>query len=333
LLIKGKRVLVTGGAGFLGSHLVDLLARHNRVTVLDDFSVGNDAHLGSTGPVRIIRADVCDRSSIVEAIQDAEVIFHLAAVCLRVSLGDPTRNQRVNDTGTLEVLLAARDVGVERFVYISSSEVYGTARWIPMDEDHPTLPTTPYGASKLAGEAMTFSFYHSYGLPSVIVRPFNAYGPRAHAEGPSGEVIPRFVQRALAGQPMVVFGDGLQTRDFTWVEDTVQGIVLAAECDQLVGDCVNIARGEEVSIVKLAQFINMLTGSSAPIVHRASRPGDVRRHYANVERGRDLLGFDAEVGIEEGLSRYIDWVKAQPGAGSFASSEGERNWEISTVTV
>jgi UDP-glucose 4-epimerase len=146
-------------------------------------------------------------------------------------------------------------------------------------------------------------------------------------------VIPRFVQRALAGQPMVVFGDGLQTRDFTWVEDTVQGIVLAAECDQLVGDCVNIARGEEVSIVRLAQFINMLTGSSAPIVHRASRPGDVRRHYANVERGRDLLGFDAEVGIEEGLSRYIDWVKAQPGAGSFASSEGERNWEISTVTV
>lgn len=329
LLIKGKRVLVTGGAGFVGGHLVDLLARHNSVTVLDDFSVGSREDLGTTGPVRIIHADVSERSGVVAAMREADVVFHLAAVCLRVSLGDPTRNHAVNDTGSLHVLLAARDAGVERFVYVSSSEVYGSARWIPMDEDHPTLPTTPYGASKLAGEAMTFSFYHSYGLPAVVVRPFNIYGPRSHVTGPSGEVIPRFVQRALAGEPMVVFGNGLQTRDFTWVGDTVRGIVLAAECDQLVGDCVNIARGEEISLLALAQLINMLAGSTAPIVHDASRPGDVRRQRANVERARDLLEFDAEVGIEEGLGRYIDWVKAQPASVSGPKREEERNWQIS----
>jgi UDP-glucose 4-epimerase len=312
VLIKGKRILVTGGAGFVGGHLVELLARNNEVTVFDDFSTGSEDNLRNAGSVKVIRADVSDPTSIRAAVQQADVVFHLAAVCLRVSLGDPVRNHLVNDIGSLEVLLAARDCGVERFVYVSSSEVYGAARWIPMDEDHPTLPTTPYGASKLAGEAMTFSFYHTYGLPVVVVRLFNAYGPRSHAEGLSGEVIPRFVQRALAGRPIAVFGDGMQTRDFTWVMDTVRGIVLAAECDQLLGDCVNIARGEEVTILRIAQLITDLTDSRSPVVHHRDRPGDVRRNHANVDRARDMLGFDTGVTIEEGLSRYIDWVRAQP---------------------
>ena len=187
MLIKGKRVLVTGGAGFVGGHLVDLLARHNRVTVLDDFSVGSRQNLVGREQVAVIEADVRDRQSTRAAVEQADVVFHLATVCLRVSLSDPVLSHDVNDIGSLEVLLAARECGVDRFVYVSSSEVYGNARWIPMDEDHPTLPSTPYGASKLAGEAMTLSFHHTYGLPAVVVRPFNIYGPRSHAEGPSGE--------------------------------------------------------------------------------------------------------------------------------------------------
>ena len=331
MLIKGKRVLVTGGAGFVGGHLVDLLARHNRVTVLDDFSVGSRQNLGGREQVAVIEADVRDRQSTRAAVEQADVVFHLATVCLRVSLSDPVLSHDVNDIGSLEVLLAARECGVDRFVYVSSSEVYGNARWIPMDEDHPTLPSTPYGASKLAGEAMTLSFHHTYGLPAVVVRPFNIYGPRSHAEGPSGEVIPRFVQRALANRPMAIFGDGQQTRDFTWVEDTVRGIVLAAECDQLLGDCVNIARGEEVSVLRLAELITRLTRSRSPIIHLRDRPGDVRRHLANVDRARDVLGFDAAVGIEEGIGRYIAWVKAHPTSGTGRRGEEVKNWEISAA--
>lgn len=326
MLIENKRILVTGGAGFIGGHLVEALARNNRVTVLDDFSVGTEENLGRTGPVEVIRADVCDRSTMRAAVREADVVFHLATVCLRVSLSDPVRCHLVNDVGTLEVLLAARDCGVERFVYVSSSEVYGSARWTPMDEDHPTFPTTPYGASKLAGEAMTFSFQHTYGLPAVVVRPFNTYGPRSHADGPSGEVIPRFVRSALADRPLVVFGDGLQTRDFTWVEDTVRGIVLAAGCDELLGDCVNIARGEEISVLRLAQLITRLTASRARIVHLDGRPGDVRRHCAGVDRARDVLGFDAAVGIEDGVGRYIDWVKSRLDHGAGSGGEEVTNW-------
>jgi UDP-glucose 4-epimerase len=326
LLIKNKRILVTGGAGFIGGHLVDVLARDNQVTVLDDFSVGSEENLGRTGRVAIVHADVRDRNAMRAAVQKADVVFHLATVCLRVSLSDPMRTHLVNDLGTLEVLLAARDCGVQRFVYVSSSEVYGSARWTPIDEDHPTFPTTPYGASKLAGEAMTFSFQHTYGLPAVVVRPFNTYGPRSHMDGPSGEVIPRFVRRALANRPLVVFGDGLQTRDFTWIEDTVRGIVLAAGCDELVGDCVNIARGEETSVLRLAELITRRTASRAPMVHLDGRPGDVRRQRANPDRARDVLGFDAEVGIEEGVGRYIDWVKSRPDHGAGSRGGEVTNW-------
>src|SRR5213593_346242 len=195
--IGGKRVLVTGGAGFVGSHLVDVLARSNDVTVLDDLSVGRAANLEDTpGPVRVVRADIRDREAINSTVREAEVIVHLAVVCLRVSISDPMASHLVNDLGTLNLLLAAQDSSVERFVYVSSSEVYGSAKRTPMDESHPLNPMTPYAAAKLAGEAYALSFHRTYGFPTTVVRPFNVYGPREHADGPSGEVIPRFVARA-----------------------------------------------------------------------------------------------------------------------------------------
>lgn len=326
--IEGKRVLVTGGAGFVGSHLVDLLARSNQVTVLDDMSVGTTANLSQSPQVTVLKADVRDRASLEAAVKQSDVIFHLAVVCLRVSIPDPMASHLVNDLGTLNLLLAARDSPVQRFIYVSSSEVYGSARRVPMDEEHPLNPTTPYAAGKLAGESYALSFHRTYGLPATVVRPFNIYGPREHADGPSGEVIPRFVARALAEKPLVVFGDGLQTRDFTWVGDTVRGIVMAAECDELVGDCVNIARGREVRILDIARLVRELVGTRSPIQHQAERPGDVRRHIAGVERARSLLGFAANVSIEEGVARYVNWVRSLPQQHSSALEAQEaRNWK------
>src|SRR2546428_14105677 len=289
--IVGKRVLVTGGAGFVGSHLVDLLSHTNQVTVLDDFSVGERENLAAAvRPPRVVTADVRDRGALDDVVRDVDVIFHLAVVCLRVSIPDPMASLLVNDLVTLNLPPAAPDSAVQRFVYVSSSEVYGSAKRTPMDESHPLNPMTPYAAAKLAGEAYALSFHRTYGLPATVIRPFNVYGPRAHAEGASGEVIPRFVARAIAGKPLVVFGDGLQTRDFTWVGDSVRGILVAAECDELVGDCVNIARGQEVRVLDIAPVVQELLGTRTQVQHQDGRPGDVRRHFARVERARALLG-------------------------------------------
>jgi UDP-glucose 4-epimerase len=319
--IEGKRVLVTGGAGFVGGHLVELLAQSNDVTVLDDFSVGSEYNLSDVpGRIRVMRADVRDRESVVAALNQVDVVFHLATINLRASIADPELNHSVNDLGMLNLLLAARESSLERLVCVSSSEVYGTAKSTPMDEDHPTIPTTPYGASKLAAEGMAFAFHHTYGLPVVVTRLFNSYGPREHADGLSGEVIPRFVRRAMAGEPLVIFGDGIQGRDFTWVQDTVCGILLAAESDELVGDCVNIARGEAVTILRIAHLIKDVVGSAAPIEHQPARPGDVRWQQAGVGRARDVLGFTAGVGIEEGLARYVEWVRANDQAAFLRAS-------------
>ena len=328
--ITGKRVLVTGGAGFVGSHLVDRLAISNHVSVLDDFSVGTEENLaGTPAPVRIIRGDIRDRSTAEAAVKDADVVFHLAVVCLRSSISDPMASHLVNDLGTLNLLLAARQNALDRFVYVSSSEVYGSAVRVPMDEEHPLQPTTPYAAGKLAGEAYALSFHRTYGLPVTVVRPFNMYGPREHVAGASGEVIPRFVAQAMAGRALAVFGDGLQTRDFTWVEDSVRGIELAAECDDLVGGCVNIARGQEISVLKIAQLVLELVGSSAEIEHHPARPGDVRRHLAGVELARTKLGFSAETGIEDGLARYVEWASAQPRPRLPGDGREEvRNWQL-----
>ncbi len=327
--LQGRRVLVTGGAGFIGSHVVELLACANQVTVLDDLSVGRVENLASVASrVRVVRGDITDRDLVAEVAREAEVIVHMAVVCLRESIGDPLRTFLVNDLGTLNLLLAAQGAArLRRFVYVSSSEVYGSALRLPMDEEHPLRPMTPYAASKLAGEVHALAFSRTYGLPVVVVRPFNAYGPRAHLRGTSGELIPRLAARALAGRPLVVFGDGSQTRDFTWVGDVARGIVLAAECDALLGECVNIARGEPVSVLRVAELIRELTGTPVPIEHHPARPGDVAQHHADVRRGYRLLGFRARTSIEEGLARYLEWLRRQPGdPASWLDGEEVVNW-------
>ena len=252
--LKGKSVLVTGGAGFIGTELVrQLLNAGASVTVVDNFANGLVENLPNVTLTDIPKsleerlemqiADIRDSGLMEELMVGTDIVYHLACMGVRHSIHSPRENHEVNAEGTLNLLCFARQAGVGRFVYVSSSEVYGTARTVPMTEEHPTFPMTVYGAGKLAGDSYARAFWHTYGYPTVVVRPFNAYGPRSHHEGDSGEVIPKFMLRGMAGKPMVVFGDGTQTRDFTYVSDTAWGILLAGVSEAAVGETINLGSG------------------------------------------------------------------------------------------
>lgn len=312
-----KKILVTGGAGFIGSHVVDLLlGQQNDVLVVDDFSTGKwkniDQHSGNSH-LAVEKADILDLEQMISLSKSVDLIFHLAVACLRTSIKNPALVHEINATGTLNMCRAAYANQVERFIYISSSEVYGSADYVPMDENHPLNPTTVYGASKAAGELYALAYWRTYGLPTMSVRPFNTYGPREPAEDYRAEVIPKFVLRSMAGLQPVIFGNGKQTRDFTWVEDTARGIVMAAECDEMVGQAVNIAYGQEVSIEEIAKIVTLITGKNDQQPHYMldGRPGDVKRHFADIGKARKLFGYSPTVRIEAGIEKYIQWVKKQ----------------------
>lgn len=330
--LRGAHVLVTGGAGFIGSHLVDaLVTRGCDVRVVDDLSAGDEAHLAGAraqGRVELVVADVRDRAAMRRAVRNVDVVMHLAMRCLRVSLFDPDQAHDVNAGGTLSLLEACREAGPKRFLHVSSSEVYGTATTDAMAETHPTSPTTVYGASKLAGERYAIAYWHTAGLPVVVARPFNTYGPREQETGPSGEVIPRMVMRALGGTPPPIFGDGRQTRDFSFISDTVRGLVAACECDRLVGDVVNIASGREVSIARVAELVCARCAPGLAALRGDPRPADVRRHRGDTAKARRLLGYRAEVAIEAGIDRYVEWFRAQhPDPAARLAGDRERNWD------
>jgi len=329
---RNANVVVTGGAGFIGSHLVDrLLALGNQVLVIDDFSSGSRANLASHAAdprLRIAEADICDEGAMLSLLSGADAVFHLACRNVRLSLKRPTIVHDVNATGTLNLLKAAAAAKVGRFLYCSSSEVNGTADVVPMPEDYHFKPETIYGASKLTGEYYTQVFYRAGWLETVIARPHNNYGPREHYKGVLGEVIPRFILLGLAGKPPVIFGDGAQTRDFTYVEETADFLVRLASSDQAVGRAFNVCRGQEVSVLEIARLVGELTGLDQPPVFAPGRPSDVLRLFGDAARLRDLLGEVPKISIREGLARTTEWFRRNvPVNAALLASLEVGNWE------
>ncbi|MDO8658533.1 MAG: GDP-mannose 4,6-dehydratase [Candidatus Levybacteria bacterium] len=326
--INNKKIIVTGGAGFIGSNLVSyLLKKEYDVLVVDNFSTGKIKNLPKDNKnLKIIKADIREKEKMTKIIKDSDSVIHMAVQCVRKSINNPLFVHEVNATGTLNVLEACRINKIKKFIYISSSEVYGTAKTAPMKETHPLYPTTIYGASKLAGEYYSLAYLRTYDLPIVIVRPFNTYGYNEHFEGPYGEVIPRFVLRAINNLPIQIFGDGKQTRDFTFVTDTTRGIYKVLEKGK-IGEIYNLARGEEISILEIATLIKKILRVKVKIEFLPERPGDVKRHYADISKAKKELRFKASVRIEEGISRYIEWFnKSFPDDKRLLKYYQEINW-------
>ena len=332
---KPKTLAVTGGAGFIGSHLVgSLLEDGYKVMVLDNFSSGKISNLADykdNKNLTVIKADILDKKKLFKLLEGVDWLYHLATTCLRISIGNPSLAHATNSTGALNVCQASLAKKVKRLIYVSSSEVYGSARYVPMDENHQCEPTTVYAATKLAGEYYTKSFIRTYGLSAMIIRPFNTYGPREHFEGPYGEVIPRFAIRALGGMSPVVFGDGNQKRDFTYVTEIAHGIKKASFSDNLLGDTVNLAYGKPVSIKNIASIIMKSVGKKGTALsYKAQRPGDVKKHHADIKKAARLFGFEPKIDIKEGIKRYIEWLKKENlDFKKLAKESGKYNWRDS----
>ncbi|MBC7369545.1 MAG: GDP-mannose 4,6-dehydratase [Undibacterium sp.] len=309
----GGKILVTGGAGFIGSHLCEyLVAFGARVVVLDNFRNGKRKNLTFVGAeaLEIIEGDIVDAATCERAMAGVETVYHLACLGVRHSLHSPVENHQVNALGTLNVLEAARAAKVKRFVYVSTSEIYGRAKEFPITENCTPWPLTVYGSSKLAGEHYARSYFECWQLPVVCVRPFNNYGPRSHFEGDSGEVIPRFLLRALAGQPPVIFGDGGHTRDFLYVKDCAETLVKIAGCDALVGEVVNLGYGEELRIDVLARTVMEAAGRpDLQTVFEAPRPADVPKLWVDTAKLKQAIDFRPRVSLREGIGHTLDYFR------------------------
>jgi UDP-glucose 4-epimerase len=306
-------VLVTGGAGFIGSNLVDrLLAEGHGVRVLDDLSAGHRKNVDPSA--ELVIGDVAEEDIVRRVVEGIEVVFHLAAhrAVLR-SVEHPLTTDTANTHGTLTVLKAAADAGVRRVVYASSSSVYGGAKDLPTPESAPTLPRSPYAVSKLAGEHYCRVFSDLFGLETVVLRYFNVYGPRQRPDTAYAAVIPLFIDALRRGQAAIIQGDGLQSRDFTYVEDAVSANLAAATTPAGVcsGRAYNIAGGREHSVLDLLTAVATSLGTAPRAQHAAPRPGDVRHTRADIGAARRDLGHEPIVGLHDGLRRTVAWFMAQ----------------------
>jgi UDP-glucose 4-epimerase len=306
--------LVTGGAGFIGSHLVEaLLTRGQRVRVLDDFSTGLRSNLAHLKP-EIVEGSFTDPDTVAKAVAGAAVVYHLGALAsVARSVEAPLVSHAACATGTLNVLDAARKAGVRRVVYAASSSAYGGASSEDgQTEDTPLKALSPYAAAKLAGELYMQAFAATYGLETVRLRFFNIFGPRQRADSPYSGVIALFVAAMSAGKQPTVHGDGLQSRDFTYVTNAVQALMKAAEAPKGVsGNVYNVGIGSSVTVLQLIAALNKLMGKDLKPVHTDPRAGDVRFSKADISRTRRDLGYSPEVTFEEGLKRTLAWYKEQ----------------------
>jgi nucleoside-diphosphate-sugar epimerase len=307
VLMGAPLVLVTGGAGFIGSHLVEaLLARGRRVRVLDDLSSGRREVLPAHRDLELIVGDIRDAATLARAMAGVQVVFHQAALrSVPRSVVDPWSYHDVNVTGTMRLLLAAREARVRRVVFASSSSVYGDQPVLPLHEDLRPQPIAPYGASKLAGEHYCANFSRHYGLETASLRYFNVFGPRQDPASEYAAVIARFIQAARRGEPLEIHGDGKQTRDFTYIANVVDANLLAAEAPRLAGEVFNVACGTRLSVLDIATSLEAILGRPLARRHAPARPGDVRDTLADISRARQRLAYEPRVDFAEGLKRTV----------------------------
>jgi UDP-glucose 4-epimerase len=329
--MKPLNILVTGGAGFIGSHLVDkLVSLAHQVIVLDNLCNGKEENIKdalASGRLKFIKGDILDKTTCDSVMQGVDVVYHLACLGVRHSLHSPFENHRVNAEGTLNVLEAARKNKVKRFFYISTSEIYGDIKQFPIDENGVPLPKTVYGASKLAGENYAYSYHTCFGMDTTVLRIFNNYGPRAHYEGDAGEIIPRSIVNMLYGTAPVIFGDGSVTRDFFFVKDTAAALAKLLEIENINGEIINIGTGVEITMKHLLEKIIELMNTDLNINYMEDRPADVPRLWVNPSKFKKITGFNAAYSFEEGLTETISFYKELSEGKNLISEIAVKNWE------
>ena len=317
--------VVTGGAGFIGSHTVEELVRRGEtVVVLDDLSSGKEENLSEfRSKISFIKGSITDLEAVRKATQSADYVIHLAArTSVPRSVKDPLETNKVNVEGTLNVLIAARDAKVKRVVFAASSSAYGETPTLPKVETMQPVPISPYGVAKYAGELYAQTFGHVYGLENVCLRYFNIFGPRQDPSSPYSGVLAKFCTAFLEGVPPVVFGDGEQSRDFTYVENAVAANLLACTAPSASGRVFNIGTGSRVTLNQTLVLLAKLSGTSLETKYEPPRDGDIRDSQADISQARDLLQYEPAVGFEDGLSRTLDWYK-EAQAKSLAKQKSE----------
>jgi nucleoside-diphosphate-sugar epimerase len=309
-------ILVTGGAGFIGSNLTEaLLRRGHTVRVLDDFSTGKRENLmfdPAYPSLEIVEGDLRDLTTCKKAVQGIEYIFHQGALpSVQRSVEDPETSHAVNAGGTLNILLAAREKGAKRVIYAASSSVYGDTPILPKHEEMPPHPLSPYALQKYIGEQYCRLFYQLYGLETISLRYFNIFGPKQDPNSLYSAVIPRFIDALLQGRSPIIFGDGEQSRDFTYIENVVHANLLAMSADHLRGEAINIACGKRISLNQLVSVLKEILGSKQSPLYQEPRKGDVQHSLADIQRGKEILNYEPKVGIEAGLRRTVDFFRGQ----------------------
>jgi UDP-glucose 4-epimerase len=307
-----RTFLVTGGAGFIGSHIAEALARHhNKVRVLDNLSTGHLSNLDSIrDQIEFVEGDLLDARTVEKAVDGVDCVFHQAALAsVPRSVKDPLATNAACVTGTLTLLDAARRAGVRRLIYAASSSAYGDQPFSSKRETDLPGPLSPYAVAKLAGEHYCRAFTATYKFETVAIRYFNVFGPRQDPNSPYSAVIPKFITAILAGKQPAIFGDGLQSRDFTYVDNVVHGNLLAADAQDVAGRVFNVACGGSITLLELLRSLNELLGTDVKPIFEKPRPGDVRQSLADISLARKLLDYEPRVGFHEGLKRSIEYYK------------------------
>jgi nucleoside-diphosphate-sugar epimerase len=302
---------VTGGAGFIGSHIVEeLLRRNETVKIIDNFSTGKRENIDRFLEAEMIETDISKSPNLAQILKGVDYVIHQAAIpSVPKSIIDPVGSHQANVNGTLQLLIAARDAGVKRLVYASSSSLYGDSPTLPKHEGMIPNPLSPYGAQKLFAEMYCQVFTKAYGLETVSLRYFNVFGPRQDATSQYSGVLALFIPAVLEGRRPTIYGDGEQSRDFTYVKNVVEANLLACKASGVAGQVFNVACGDRITVNSMLQQINQITGKDIAPMYGDSRPGDIKHSQADITRARNLLGYEPKISFEEGLRHTIEWYR------------------------